>query len=286
MNSLRNHRIKTRQKGRTPRRLILEPLEDRMLLSVAPMAQNDGYSVEEDTTLSVLTNGGVLANDTDLDGDTLSAVLATGPSHGALALQSDGSFTYTPDAGFRGTDVFTYKANDGAADSNVATVTLTIPFTVSTLTDENDGDYSLGDLSLREALALAAAQAGDDVIQFDNSLAGGTITLDAGLGQLEIDSNVEIQGLGADQLTVDADGNSRVFNMANGVTTTLSGLTVTGGVASSDGGGAIYGFNVTLVINNSVISENFAPTSRGGGIYVRGASTLKITNTTIAGNSG
>lgn len=81
MNSLRNNRIKTRQRSRTQRRLILEPLEDRMLLSVAPMAQNDGCSVEENTTLSVLADGGVLANDMDVDGDTLSAVLATGPPH-------------------------------------------------------------------------------------------------------------------------------------------------------------------------------------------------------------
>ena len=57
-------------------------------------------------------------------------------------------------------------------------------FSVSTAVDENDGDYSPGDLSLREALALAAELPGNDVIEFDSSLVGGAITLDATLGQV------------------------------------------------------------------------------------------------------
>jgi len=50
----------------------------------------------------------------------------TGPTHGILVLNADGSFTYTPAPNFFGTDTFTYVANDGTADSNVATVTLTV----------------------------------------------------------------------------------------------------------------------------------------------------------------
>ena len=51
----------------------------------------------------------------------------TGPAHGdAARCNADGSFTYTPAANFNGTDSFTYKANDGTADSNVATVTITV----------------------------------------------------------------------------------------------------------------------------------------------------------------
>src|SRR5262249_4877590 len=59
-------------------------------------------------------------------GDRLSAALVSGPAHGTLTLQSNGAFRYTPAPGFYGTDSFTYKANDGQADSNVATVTLTV----------------------------------------------------------------------------------------------------------------------------------------------------------------
>jgi hypothetical protein len=69
---------------------------------------------------------GVLANDTDLDGDALTAVLVSGPSHGTLLLASDGSFQFTPDSTFAGTDSFTYQADDGSDRSNIVTVTLTL----------------------------------------------------------------------------------------------------------------------------------------------------------------
>ncbi len=68
----------------------------------------------------------MLANDTDVEGDPLTAVLVDTPQHGTLTLNADGSFTYTPDANFNGTDSFTYKANDGQADTNAATVTITV----------------------------------------------------------------------------------------------------------------------------------------------------------------
>src|SRR5439155_23026070 len=63
---------------------------------------------------------------TSLHGDLPTSVLVDGPSHGALTLNPNGSFTYTPAANFNGSDSFTYKASDGVAQSNVATVTLTI----------------------------------------------------------------------------------------------------------------------------------------------------------------
>ena len=69
---------------------------------------------------------GVLSNDSDADGDTLTAVLNTGPGNGSLTLSADGSFSYTPNANFNGPDSFTYHANDGQADSNVATVSITV----------------------------------------------------------------------------------------------------------------------------------------------------------------
>jgi VCBS repeat-containing protein len=67
---------------------------------------------------------GVLANDSDPDGDQLTAQLHTDPSHGSLVLRADGSFVYTPNPLFDGTDSFTYLVNDGFFDSDVATVTL------------------------------------------------------------------------------------------------------------------------------------------------------------------
>ena len=92
----------------------------------APTAVNDAYSTNEDTLLTVTSSAGVLSNDTDADGDPLIAVKASDPAHGALTLNADGSFVYTPTANYHGADSFTYRANDGAADSNVATVTITV----------------------------------------------------------------------------------------------------------------------------------------------------------------
>jgi VCBS repeat-containing protein len=90
-----------------------------------PQAQGDAYSTNEDTPLTVNAPG-VLGNDTDSEGSTLSAVNPVSPSHGTLALSSDGSFVYTPDANFNGTDSFTYQASDGSLLSGQATVTITI----------------------------------------------------------------------------------------------------------------------------------------------------------------
>jgi VCBS repeat-containing protein len=93
-----------------------------------PTATDDAYSTAEDTALTVAAPG-VLANDTDPDGDTLSAVAGSGPSHGTLSRNADGSFTYTPAADYNGSDSFTYRASDGTLTSNLATVTLTVSAT-------------------------------------------------------------------------------------------------------------------------------------------------------------
>jgi VCBS repeat-containing protein len=91
----------------------------------APVANDDSYTATEDTILNVAAPG-VLNNDTDADGDVLAAVKDSDPGHGALTLNSDGSFSYDPDSNFCGPDSFTYHANDGLADSNVATVNITV----------------------------------------------------------------------------------------------------------------------------------------------------------------
>src|SRR5207237_494912 len=67
-----------------------------------------------------------LGNDADVEGTALTAILVSGPSHGTLTLNSNGSFTYTPHADYNGPDNFTYKANDGSLDSSVATASLTV----------------------------------------------------------------------------------------------------------------------------------------------------------------
>src|SRR5206468_1901101 len=103
----------------------------------APVSVNDSYTTAEDTTLNVVA-AGVLSNDSDVDGDTLSALLVSGPANGSLTLNTNGIFCSTPLPTYKGTDSFTYQANDGQADSAIATVRITI-------TGVNDAPVAVND---------------------------------------------------------------------------------------------------------------------------------------------
>jgi uncharacterized delta-60 repeat protein len=94
-------------------------------VNTPPVANNDSFQAASNGTLTVSAPG-VLSNDTDADGDHLAATLVSGVSHGALTLNSDGSFTYTPAANFFGADSFTYKAGDGVGNSAAATVQIAV----------------------------------------------------------------------------------------------------------------------------------------------------------------
>src|SRR6185312_2883169 len=94
------------------RNLGLQMLDKRLVLSGAPpVAVNDVFSLPQDVPFNIAAPG-LLANDTDAEADPLSASLFSGPAHGTLSLQADGSFGYTPNSGFAGVDSFTYRAND------------------------------------------------------------------------------------------------------------------------------------------------------------------------------
>ncbi len=105
-----------------------------------PVAQDDGYAATEDETLTVPAPG-VLGNDSDPDGNPLVAQLQSGPAHGSLTLNPNGSFSYVPDAGFIGMDSFTYQAVDGLAASNTATVTIEVAEAQNSAPSAQDDDY-------------------------------------------------------------------------------------------------------------------------------------------------
>ncbi len=94
--------------------------------NTAPVANADSYTTAEGATLTISAATGVLGNDTDAEADHLTAVLVGSATSGVLTLNADGSFTYAPAAGFSGTDTFSYRANDGTADSNTASVTIMV----------------------------------------------------------------------------------------------------------------------------------------------------------------
>ena len=90
-----------------------------------PVTSGDSYTAAEDGTVTV-SGPGVLANDTDLEGDPLTAVLFSDTANGVVNLHPDGSFTYTPNADFNGIDSFEYYAKDATRDSNLSFVNITV----------------------------------------------------------------------------------------------------------------------------------------------------------------
>ena len=97
-----------------------------MISNVPPVAHDDVFLDAMEDVVFVDAGGTILFNDTDEDGDALTVVLKSGTSNGLLELNSDGSFAYSPNLNFNGTDSFTYAAHDGEEESNIATVTITV----------------------------------------------------------------------------------------------------------------------------------------------------------------
>ena len=88
----------------------------------APGANPDEASTDEDVAVTLA----VLGNDTDVDSALLTPVNVSDPAHGTAVVNGDGTITYTPALNYFGPDSFTFRANDGAADSNLATVSITV----------------------------------------------------------------------------------------------------------------------------------------------------------------
>ena len=160
-------------------------------------------------------------------------------------------------------------------------------FTVDALGDVDDADVSAGNVTLREAVRLANESAGADEIAFDASLSGETITL--GGTELTLTDEVTISGLGADQLTVDANDASRVLRVNSGVTATVSGLTLSGGSVTNSGrsaanaGGAVQNAG-TLTLERVTITDSSA-VEFGGAIYNATGGSLTLVESTLSGNT-
>jgi uncharacterized repeat protein (TIGR01451 family) len=119
-----------------------------IFISGPPVAMDDAYVVDEDTPLVVSAALGVLDNDSDLDGDLLTAAWISGPLNGLLTLNPNGSFTYTPASNFNGGDSFTYQACDpgGAPPQPALCDSATVNITVNPANDAptaNDDAYTI-----------------------------------------------------------------------------------------------------------------------------------------------
>lgn len=151
----------------------------------SPVAAADSFSVDENSSLTVPAATGVLANDTDADQQTLSAQLVAQAQNGSVSLNSDGGFTYTPTAGFSGSDSFTYQASDGTAQSAVTTVSLTVN-PVNTAPTANSDSYAVAQNGALDIPASQGVLANDSDAENDTLTAAqvtgpsnGTLTLNS-----------------------------------------------------------------------------------------------------------
>ena len=172
--------------------------------------------------------------------------------------------------------------------SPVLAATFTVNSTSDTV-DANPGDglcaTTASVCTLRAAIMEANASPGDDTI----TLPAGTYILTiprtnedvSASGDLDIRSNLTINGASANSAIVDGGGIDRVFNVFPSITVNISGVTITNGMATVDSGGGILTLGTLTLTNSSVISN----TTAGGGGGIRNVGTLTLISSAIVNNT-
>ena len=263
----------------------------------APAAADDAYSTAEDTALTVAAPG-VLGNDSDPEGNPLSAAVGSGPSHGTLTLNANGGFTYTPAADFNGSDTFTYKASDGSAQSNLATVTITVTPVSDPPTATND-TYSTAE-DTPHTVPTPGVLANDT--DPDSSTLTAAVVTGPGHGTLTLNANGAFTYTpaanynGPDTFTYRASDGSLTSDPAT-VTITVTPVNDAPTLAVAPGGtcgsndrsgtinltvGDVDGGTLTL----SATSSNTTLVPNGNVVFDGSGSTRTMTATTVAGGTG
>lgn len=222
---------------------------------IAPVAQDDSASTEQGRSVS----GQVLANDSDpgrADNSLLVVSLVSGPAHGVLQLGTDGAYTYTPDAGFEGSDSFTYAVSDGASSSQ-AVVRISVAhdvLEVERLTGRHDG--------FEVVFSRAIARSGLDV----GGLAADVVVTNAAGQAVAGSLFIADDGRSARFLAtggVLADGNYSLRLRAGAQAfRDLDGVALNGGADPVNGNDALGQFTVA---RNNAVSVGLADTARGPG---------------------
>jgi hypothetical protein len=144
--------------------------------------------VTQTNTPIVVAAPGLLGNDWDVDGDTLSVSSVDDPPNGSVVFAADGSFTYTPDPGFTGTDTFNYMVDDGAGGTAQGTVTVTVNSSNTTSTFYlRPGAPAADNWQL-----LAAASTDATVLDYDNDGSPG-LTIDKSDGKITVNGQDKYQ---------------------------------------------------------------------------------------------
>ncbi|MDM3872603.1 retention module-containing protein, partial [Porticoccus sp. W117] len=296
--------------------------------NVPPVAQSDDFSIDESTQLqgNVLADNG---NGADTDGGqdsdalTVSTTPLSGPSNGTLQLNTDGSFTYTPNDGFVGTDSFTYSVSDGQGGEDSATVTIAVldatapvpTIVLNPVTDDNtvNAAEASGDVAI-SGIVGGEFNAGDTVTvtvngnSFTGTVDGsGAFSIDVPGSDLAADSSVS-----ATIDTADAAGNTGSASVTSSynVDTTaplptifVNSITADNVINAAEAAGTVSvsgtvagefnpGDIVTLVVNGTNFtgavdnSGNFSIDVPGNTLAVDNSVEASVSTTDAAGNTG
>lgn len=249
----------------------------------APLAANDNYAAAEDMALTVLTPG-VLGNDVSGSPNALTAVLVENVKNGTLSLDSSGSFIYTPSADFSGNDFFTYKAFDGAMESNVASAVIAVSPVNDAPVASNDAVTTDQDTAVMVSVLNNDTDADADqlvVASFSNG-ANGAVT--AHMDHLVYTPNPGFWGV--DTFAYSATDGTVTSNIAT-VTVTVNPTVNTAPVAADDFATTRKNTSVTidLAANDTDAEGNMAPgtvaiatpPTRGGTVVANANGTVTYT---------
>jgi VCBS repeat-containing protein len=225
--------------------------------NTAPVAADDQYSVSVGQTLQVNAAQGVLANDTDPDNNVLSATILATSTNGTVTLSLDGSFSYTPNAGFLGPDTFTYTVSDGLGGTDTAAVTITVASSVPVAQDDSYSTDINTSLTVNAANGVLAndshtnSQALTATIG-DTSNANGTVTLEAN-GAFSYTPASNFTGV-ATFTYLASDGTNTDTGL---VTITVNNVTVnTPPQAVNDSYNAVGGIQLVISASNGVLAND------------------------------
>lgn len=199
-----------------------------------PRSGADSYTLGYGQTLTVTGSAGVLSNDSDDDGDVLSALLQSGPSNGTLTLNANGSFSYTPSAGFIGTDSFVYRASDGIAEGAATLVSITVQAPPLVLSKQ----VVINEIAVNAGAATVT-------INTNNGLLPDRVT--TGVGRIEL-VNFSANSISANDLSkasveiVGLNGKLSVIGLDHltGLTETASGMPLAGVALQANGSLVLY----------------------------------------------
>ena len=253
---------------------------DPIVISDIPYElSDDEYSLRGMCVINVSAEQGVLSNDISPNNTPMEATILTEPQHGTVALQSDGSFQYTP-SGVHD-DSFSYTV--GGVEANVILTGPTSAIIVDTTTIDHNED---GLCSLREAIHAAnldtavdgcSSGAGSDIIIFGMSESTHNIELETNddddnlVGDLDVTSAIEILGCGIDETEITGGLSTRLIQVHDGGELYLYDVQLREGGSATSSGGALWNdgitelYGVSFVDNNTQGDSGLQGSNAGGG---------------------